>query len=602
MLALTTGLVITATSARAQGTTFTYQGRLQSGGAPADGNYDFRFRLAEDPLGNNYAGNPYVTNDITVTNGLFMTTVDFGSGIFAGSNYWLEVDVRTNGTASYTVLAPLQAVTPTPYAIFANTASNLDGTVGSANLSGTYGNALTLNNAANQISGNGSGLTSLNASQLSSGTVPAARLPSTVVTNNETSVTLSGTFSGTGSGLTSLNASQLISGTVPDARQSANVDLLNAAQIASGAKTFTTTVNVNNASGAGMVVQGSTTGGFGSPTMLVQNDNSTASASPALRVVGSGGSSSGVLSVSSQANTGLLADFGNPGAFVSWLDYNGNWTANSFTGSGAGLTGVNADTVGGTQLTSGSGGLGVNTNIFLNDNPIYLRSDVNHGLAYNGPGVTNFQSGSVLPDGPVLWGYTGGALGVMNGGAAAALSWDNSAVTVANGLNVGGNAAVSGTLSAANTPGVNFTQSADYAGLAPGGTNSVNPIYIGQNQNVGIGSEGNLKPAPGYFVIMATAEVQFVNATSGDTFILELSDVTSGSTLLTTASYQAKNPGSGVDDAATISINWVVPTSAGSGYQNFGLAGYYFCPSGSGSFCYVESYNMTVMYFPRLND
>ena len=69
-----------------------------------------------------------------------------------------------------------------------------------------------------------------------------------------------------------------------------------------------------------------------------------------------------------------------------------------------------------------------------------------------------------MPDGPVLWGYTGGALGVLNGGAASALSWNNSSVTVANGLNVGGNAAISGTLSAANTPGVNYFQGTNWSG------------------------------------------------------------------------------------------------------------------------------------------
>jgi hypothetical protein len=51
---------------------------------------------------------------------------------------------------------------------------------------------------------NGQELINLNASQLTSGTVPLAQLPAVVVTNNETGVTLSGTFSGNGSGLTRL--------------------------------------------------------------------------------------------------------------------------------------------------------------------------------------------------------------------------------------------------------------------------------------------------------------------------------------------------------------------------------------------------------------
>jgi hypothetical protein len=159
-------------SAFGQGTAFTYQGRLNSGGNPANGNYDFRFRVASDPFANNYVGSSFITNGVPVAGGLFVVTLDFGTGIFTGSNYWLEVNVRTNGAGSYTVLNPLQPLTPTPYAQFAATSSNLSGTlpatqlsgaVPSANLSGTYSGAVTFNNASGNFSGNGGGLTNVNA-------------------------------------------------------------------------------------------------------------------------------------------------------------------------------------------------------------------------------------------------------------------------------------------------------------------------------------------------------------------------------------------------------------------------------------------------------
>ena len=84
---------------------------------------------------------------------------------------------------------------------------------------------------AGVINGNGSGLTSLDASQLTSGAVPSAvltsvpaanltgtisqaQLPAAVVTNMEMGVILGGSFSGNGGGLTNLNASQLASGVV----------------------------------------------------------------------------------------------------------------------------------------------------------------------------------------------------------------------------------------------------------------------------------------------------------------------------------------------------------------------------------------------------
>src|SRR5438034_1396112 len=88
--------LIIAGSVRGQGTAFTYQGRLNSGGSAANGVYDFRFRLASDAFGNNFVSAPFLTNGVLVSNGLFFTSVDFGVSWFNGSNYWLEEDVRTN--------------------------------------------------------------------------------------------------------------------------------------------------------------------------------------------------------------------------------------------------------------------------------------------------------------------------------------------------------------------------------------------------------------------------------------------------------------------------------------------------------------------------
>src|SRR5216683_5512939 len=139
---LTVVLLSLGPQARAQNTAFSYQGRLDSGGVPASGLYDFRFRLASDPFANNYVDGSVLTNGVPVTNGLFTVAIDFGAGIFNGSNYWLELDVRTNGGGLYTTLNPLQPLTPAPYAIFANaanTASNLAGVLPASLLSGAYG-------------------------------------------------------------------------------------------------------------------------------------------------------------------------------------------------------------------------------------------------------------------------------------------------------------------------------------------------------------------------------------------------------------------------------------------------------------------------------
>ena len=95
------------------------------------------------------------------------------ASVFTGNPTWLAISVRTNGAGGYAGLTPLQQLTPAPYAIFANTASNVSGTVSAAQLSG-----------------------SLPVAQVS-GILPLAQLPGVVVTNNQTSVTLSNlTFSG----------------------------------------------------------------------------------------------------------------------------------------------------------------------------------------------------------------------------------------------------------------------------------------------------------------------------------------------------------------------------------------------------------------------
>ena len=181
-------LATAQTQLPAQSTAFTYQGRLNSSGGLASGNYDLAFTVFDTnaPAGILVAG-PITNSTVAVSNGLFMVTLDFGSGIFTGPDRWLELSVRTNGAVNFTTLAPRQPITPTPYAIMANSASNLlgtlpttkltglipasqlSGTIPAANVSGTYGNVVNLNNGANtfggsffgQFFGDGSGLTGL---------------------------------------------------------------------------------------------------------------------------------------------------------------------------------------------------------------------------------------------------------------------------------------------------------------------------------------------------------------------------------------------------------------------------------------------------------
>ena len=104
--------------AAAQGTAFTYQGRLNAGTDPANGLFeDMRFHIYSAASGGTLIAGPVTNAPIAVTNGLFTVGLDFGAGVFTGSSNWLQIGVRTNGAPAYTGLSPRQQLTPTPYAI-----------------------------------------------------------------------------------------------------------------------------------------------------------------------------------------------------------------------------------------------------------------------------------------------------------------------------------------------------------------------------------------------------------------------------------------------------------------------------------------------------
>src|SRR5208282_6270772 len=123
-------------TAHAQGTAFTYQGRLNGGGQPASGSYDIQFTLYATNVNGNPVAGPVTNLATAVTNGLFTAAVDFGPGVFNGAACWLDLAVRTNGVGAFTELTPRQAVTPTPYASFASSAGGVPGLVVQPNADG----------------------------------------------------------------------------------------------------------------------------------------------------------------------------------------------------------------------------------------------------------------------------------------------------------------------------------------------------------------------------------------------------------------------------------------------------------------------------------
>ena len=95
-------LVSLPTLVRAQGTTFTYQGRLTEAGNPVSGTYDMQFKLYDLPgVGTGtQQGVTLANNSVQVANGVFSVTLNFGASVFD----------------------PRQPVSPAPYAIYAGSA------------------------------------------------------------------------------------------------------------------------------------------------------------------------------------------------------------------------------------------------------------------------------------------------------------------------------------------------------------------------------------------------------------------------------------------------------------------------------------------------
>ena len=111
------------------GTAFTYQGRLVDLNEPADGFYEFEFKLYDLPIGGDQVGGTIALRGVEVIDGYFTVILNFGDNAFDGDARWLETGVRpVDTTDPFATLSPRQEMTPAPYAIFAqNTAGGIVG-------------------------------------------------------------------------------------------------------------------------------------------------------------------------------------------------------------------------------------------------------------------------------------------------------------------------------------------------------------------------------------------------------------------------------------------------------------------------------------------
>src|SRR5215813_9199225 len=87
LLILLTG----ASIANGQTATFTYQGKLNVSGSPANGNYDFEFKLFDAASGGTQQGSTVTLTNIAVSSGVFTVQLDFGASVYTGGDLFLDI-------------------------------------------------------------------------------------------------------------------------------------------------------------------------------------------------------------------------------------------------------------------------------------------------------------------------------------------------------------------------------------------------------------------------------------------------------------------------------------------------------------------------------
>lgn len=134
MICLTEGAVF------GQATAFNYQGKLTDGGSPANGNYQFQFKLFDALSGGAQIGSTISDISITVVNGVFGVKLDFGANALTGANRWLEISVRRNSSETYITLSPREQIASSPYSVRTLSAASADVATNALNLGGIAAN------------------------------------------------------------------------------------------------------------------------------------------------------------------------------------------------------------------------------------------------------------------------------------------------------------------------------------------------------------------------------------------------------------------------------------------------------------------------------
>lgn len=386
--------------AAALGTAFTYQGQLQQSGSAATGPCDLQFLLFDaagsgaPPTGGNQIGNTAAADNVPVSNGLFALPLDFGAGAFStGNDRWLQIAVRCPaGSGSYQTLAPRQPLTPSPFAVFANTVA--DGSVSSTKLapgavmtSQLATNAVTSAQIADgTITTNDLANGAVSTAKIGDGQVTAAKLVAPLSLTSTVAHSFVGAFDGISTGLNSVG----VSGTANN-----------------GSNAY----GVYGLANAGYGVVGSSTSGTGVLGQTAIGEGVTGTSNNGVGVLGQGMSDAGVKGTSNE--DGVIGESTGSGAGVRGVSGQGQGAAgvrgDSTDGfgvlgqsdNGAGVAGVSVGGDGVTGTSVKTGGTGV------------------HGRADNGDTARGVFGESA--DGAGVYGSSTNSFGVVGVGASVGL-------------------------------------------------------------------------------------------------------------------------------------------------------------------------------------
>ncbi len=117
------GMVLACAGSATIAEPFVYQGQLKESGAPANGEYDFRFELYDAETGGMQIGATNAFGNLEVVDGVFHVDLDFGFFAFDGTNRWLRIQVRPGANVgAYTDLTPRTPMSKAPQAQIADEA------------------------------------------------------------------------------------------------------------------------------------------------------------------------------------------------------------------------------------------------------------------------------------------------------------------------------------------------------------------------------------------------------------------------------------------------------------------------------------------------